>query len=229
MIMTTMSGPTTARPADQIPIEQMAGFLITHKGMRQEFGLLAGAAREVGADPARAELVEDQVRLVSDSLHNHHHAEDEQFWPKLRARAPEAVPELDQLEAEHERIDPLLARAVDTSVPLPERAPVFAELHRLLNGHLDLEERVAVPLMRRHLTLAEWEAAAERAMRETSRRRMPLLFGWVASAGTTEERVAALANVPAIPRVLFRLFWWPSYQRRARRLYGAAAPATVQR
>jgi iron-sulfur cluster repair protein YtfE (RIC family) len=225
MTITTSTANTAV--TYQLSEQALAGFLIAHRGMRQEFGLLAIAARGV-RDAEHAALIEDQVSLVSETLHKHHTAEDEEFWPRLRARAPEAAHVFDQLEAEHERIDPLLARATDRTAPLAERAEVFTQLHELLNAHLDLEEAVAVPLIPVHFTEAEWEALADRATSETSRRRMPVLFGWLASAGTQEQRDAALANVPAIPRVLFRLFWWPSYQRRARRLYGSNAPESVR-
>ena len=128
---------------------------------------------------------------------------------------------------------PLLATAGDLGRPLTERADALASLHRLVNTHLDLEESVAVPLIREHVTLAEWDAVGERAAADMGRRRIPTIYGWYASAGTAEQVAEALTTVPAVARVLFRLFWWPAYRRRARRLYGVAptlgAPAAVAR
>jgi hemerythrin-like domain-containing protein len=219
-----MSTPPTVRSARSEL--DMSGFLIAHAGMRQEFGLLA----EVAAgplEPARAALVEDQIAMVLHVLHHHHTFEDDTIWPTLLTRVPAAAPDLDELEAEHSRIDPLLVAAGDTSRPLPERAPLLAELHALLNAHLDREEATAVPLIRRHVTTTEWDAWTERAIAETGKRNVPKVYGWYASAASDELRTEALASVPALVRALFRLFWWPAYQRRARRLYGAAAPASV--
>jgi hypothetical protein len=222
MSTTPPAGTATGTPAEL----DMSGFLIAHAGMRQEFGLLARvAAQPLDAD--RARLVEEQLAMVLEVLHHHHTAEDDTIWPTLVARAPSAAPDLDALEADHARLDPLIAAAGDTTRPLPERAPVLAELHELINAHLDREEATAVPLIRAHMTVAEWDALAERAAAETSRRAVPRVYGWFASAADDELRAAALAGVPALARVLFRLFWWPSYQRRARRLYGAHAPATI--
>lgn len=215
--------PTTAGPAAL----DMSGFLIAHAGMRQEFGLLATVAAEP-LDPDRAALVEDQIAMVLENLHHHHTTEDDTIWPTLLARVPAAAADLQVLEAEHARIDPLISAAGDTTRPLPERAPALAELHELINAHLDREEATAVPLIRAHITVAEWDAVTERAIAEAGRRKVPTIYGWYASAASDELRAEALATVPGIARVLFRLFWWPAYQRRARRLYGAGAPDSVR-
>jgi hypothetical protein len=218
--------PTAIVASARTERPDLSGWLCGHAGMRQEFGLLATvASRSPGPEAAR--LVEDQIAMVLETLHHHHTGEDEMVWPILRERAPEAVAELDMLEAEHVRVDPLITNCGDTTLPLADRACLLAELHDLINAHLDHEERVAIPLIWRHVTVAEWEALGERATRETPRRRLPLVFGWLASAATPELREAALANVAPVPRTLFRLFWWPSYKRRARRMYGPFAPATV--
>ena len=88
-------------------------------------------------------------------------------------------------------------------------------------------EGVAVPHIATYITRAEWMELASGAPKETERRRMPTLFGWLASAGSDARKADALATVPAVPRALFRLLWWPAYQRRMRKLYGAAAPGIV--
>lgn len=52
------------------------------------------------------------------------------------------------------------------------------------------------------------------------RKRLPLVFGWLVSAATPAQRADALSTVPAVPRLLFRLVWWPSYRKRFTRMYG---------
>lgn len=214
----------TATTADRL---DMSAFLIAHAGMRQEFGLLARvAAQPLDAD--RARLVEAHIAMVLGLLHHHHTSEDDTIWPTLRTLVPEAGPLLDELETDHARLDPLLVAAGDTARPLADRAAALAELHALVNAHLDREEAGAVPLMQAHLRLDQWEAIGERANAGISKRDLPTVYGWFYSAGSDELRVAALAGVPAVVRVLFRMFWWPAYQRRARRIYGADAPASVR-
>lgn len=206
----------------------MAGFLLEHDAMRQEFGLLATAAREE-LTPDRAALVEDQLAMVCQILHNHHTGEDDAFWPTLHRRVPSARAGIEELEADHQRIDPLLEAVADRSVPLAERAATMELLHKELNSHLDREERLAVPLARDHLTLAEWERAGQRALKEMKETtKVPVAFGWIASAAAEEERGReALAEIPAVARFLFTRIWYPAYQRRARTMYGANTPQFV--
>src|SRR3954470_16180787 len=183
-----MSTPSTVRSGrSELDI---SGFLVAHAGMRQEFGLLARVAAGP-LDPDRAALVEDQIAMVLEILHHHHTAEDDTLWPALVARVPAAAADLDALEADHARLDPLITAAGDTTRPLAERAPVLAELHELINAHLDREEATAVPLIRMHVTAAEWDALTERAVAETGRRNIPRVYGWYASAASAELRAEA--------------------------------------
>jgi hemerythrin-like domain-containing protein len=199
----------------------LKGFLLAHAGMRQEFRLLAAVAREP-LDAARARLAEEQIALVVTFLHRHHTVEDERIWPLLRERVPACAPELDALEADHGRLDPLLLAVADVTRPLRERADHLQELHGLLNAHLDREDAAVLPLLRAHVSAKEWEDLEAHARQETSDLSLPRLVGWLAGAADAELREAVLEAMPAPVRVLFRVFWAPAYQRRARRLYGAA-------
>ncbi|MEV4460476.1 hemerythrin domain-containing protein [Microbispora sp. NPDC049633] len=203
--------------------EHLTGFLMMHAGFRAEFGRLAEACANP-RDDAHEELLEEQLALVLDMLHAHHSHEDAHLWPTLTGRAPEAADALAELESEHAVLDPLVAAASDRGVPLAGRAPTLRRLHELVNEHLDHEERTAVPLMLRHLTLDDVEADKRRAMDDFGRRRVPLVFGWLASSADAGLLARSYADLPVVARLLFRLFWWPAYRRRFSRLYGAAAP-----
>jgi len=207
-----------------ITSEHLTGFLLMHAGFRAEFGRLAEACRHP-RDGAHEELLEEQLALVLEMLHAHHSHEDDVLWPTLVLRAPDAVGELDELEAEHAVLDPLIAVASDRTIPLARRADTLLRLHEVLNDHLDHEERTAVPLMLAHLTLDDIEADKRKAMEDFGRKRIPVIFGWLASSADSELLAATYADLPVVARLLFRLFWWPSYRRRFTRLYGAPAPA----
>lgn len=206
--------------------EHLTGFLLMHAGFRAEFGRLADACADP-RDDAHEELLEEQLALVLDMLHAHHTHEDDRLWPTLTGRAPEAADALAALESEHALLDPLIATAADRGIPLKERAPALRRLHELLDQHLDHEERVAVPLMLRHLTLDDVEADRRRAMDDFGRRRVPVIFGWLASSAAPDLLAASHADLPVVARLLFRLFWWPAYRRRFTRLYGMPAPANT--
>jgi len=202
--------------------EDLTNFLMAHAGMRAEFGRLAEACRSV-RDQAHADLLESQIALVLHVLHHHHTVEDELVWPALVARAPEQAHLLQDLEDQHAQIDPLIQAAGDVRVPLAGRADALRALHVALNDHLDQEERDAVPLIIAHLTRSEWERVEERAGANIGRRRLPLIYGWLASAAPDDLRLRATAAVPLPVQWLFRLFWWPSYRRRYEHLYGDAS------
>jgi hemerythrin HHE cation binding domain-containing protein len=216
MTETTQPAPA-ATPASAEP--DLAAFLMAHRGFRSEFGRLATVAR-APRDAAHAALIDDQIALVMHLLHHHHTAEDTSLWPTLLTRVPEAAAALGRLEAQHEDMDPLFALISDTSRPLPDRAAALQELHEVLNAHLDEEEREAIPLIRRHMSRAEWETDGEEVMKSLDRARLPLIFGWLASVSDAEQTRVALAGVPLVPRLLFRLLWGPSYAKRFRALYG---------
>lgn len=201
----------------------LTGFMTIHAGLRTEFGRLAQACRRP-RDTEHEELIEEQLALMLEMLHSHHGHEDEVLWPKLAGHEPEARAALAALEAEHRLLDPLVRAASDVSTPLPERAQALHRLHELLNDHLDHEERVAVPLMLRHLTQEDIEADRRKAMEDFGRRRVPTIFGWLASCSDDELFAASYAELPAVARLLFRLFWWPAYHRRFAKLYGAGVP-----
>ncbi|MEU8276631.1 hemerythrin domain-containing protein [Microbispora bryophytorum] len=209
--------------------DHLAGFLLMHAGFRAEFGRLAEACRGP-RDGEHEELLEEQLALVLEMLHAHHTHEDATLWPTLVAHAPEAADVLAELESEHAVLDPLVAAAADRAVPLPERAPALRRLHELVNEHLDHEERTAVPLMLRHLTPDDIEADRRKATADFGRRRIPVIFGWLASSAGPALLTAAFADLPVVARLMFRLFWWPAYQRRFARLYGASVslPAPLE-
>jgi hypothetical protein len=201
-----------------ITTEELSGFLSMHQGFRAEFGRLAVASR-APRDAAHESLLEEQLALVLDVLHLHHTHEDRHLWPYLLECSPRSAADLDSLEAEHEVLAPLIDEAHDTSVPLTERARVLDELHEVLNAHLDHEERVGVPLMLAYLTPDMVRSDARKAESEIGRRRMPVVFGWLASCLDAAQLAAAVQQQPRLVRIMFRWFWWPAYERRSRQLY----------
>jgi len=206
--------------------EHLTGFLMMHAGFRAEFGRLAEACANP-SDNAHEELLEEQLALVLEMLHAHHSHEDAVLWPTLLHRAPGAADELAELESEHSLLDPLIAAASDRGAALAERADTLRRLHDVVNEHLDHEERIALPLMLRHLTHDDIEADKRKAMDDFGRRRIPVIFGWLASSADANLLAASHADLPVVARLMFRLFWWPAYRRRFTRLYGLSLPANT--
>ena len=198
------------------------GFRTMHAAFRTEFERLAEAFR-APRDEAHRRLLEEHLDLTLDILHAHHTHEDEHLWPFLVRVSPSSRAELDALEAEHQELDPLIAASADTSRPAPDRADSLHALHAFLNHHIDHEEAVAFPLMRQFLTEQDLDDDRRKALREIGRRRMPVVFGWIASCLDEHLLASALGENPRVVRLLFRMFWWPAYQRRFAALYGTDA------
>ncbi|OHV47541.1 hemerythrin domain-containing protein [Pseudofrankia sp. BMG5.36] len=132
---------------------------LTHVWMRGEFGRLARAAR-TPRDAAHAARIEDEIASAITRFRGHQAGQDELVWPVLRDRAPAAATDIDRLEGQRATIAVLLAGADDRSFPLAERADMLAELHLIVNEHLDAEERLAFPLLKAHLSTTPDDAPA---------------------------------------------------------------------
>lgn len=202
--------------------DDLTGMRTVHAGFRTEFGRLADVFAHP-RDAQHAELLEDQLALSLAILSDHHHHEDEQLWPLLIAGAPASKGELDELEAEHEQLDPLLAAVADRSRPRGERAHALYDLQEFLRRHVDHEETSAFPVMLRVLTPEHVAADRRKAAADFRRHGIALVFGWIASCLDDELLAKSVAEQPVLVRALFRMFWWPSYQRRFRTLYGSTA------
>ena len=203
---------------DQQP--DLSGFLMAHRGFRVEFGRLAVAAQDP-RDESQARLVDEQIDLVLHVLHHHHTAEDTiDLAAAARPGAGgRACPRPARGPAR--RHGPALRRDRGQVHARSRSGPRHLQaLHELLNDHLDEEERVAVPLIREHITAEEWAEDGRKVQESMDRRKLPLIFGWLASASTPEQQEAALREVPLVLRVLFRTVWGPAYAKRFTALYG---------
>ena len=187
----------------------------SHDAFRRDLERLAAAVAEGrAASPA----VRAGWENFEHQLHIHHTAEDSDLWPRVRERVagrPRDLALLDEMEAEHSRIDPLL-RSVDTALAdcAPELPDLVRALAATLDDHLKHEEDSALPLMQDVLTAADWARFTGR-MREVQGLRGAALFvPWVVDGTPPADRAAFLGSMPPPVRALNRLFWEPGYRRR---------------
>ena len=162
---------TRARPAPG-PVDFTVMYA-AHDAFDRDLTRLTEAVRSGRtADPA----VRAGWATFKNQLHLHHTAEDVALWPALRRQVtdPAQIAVLDAMEAEHARIDPLLAQ-VDAALAAghgaggqgrPRNASA-AELADVLTGHMAHEEDEALPLVAAHLGAAGWAAFGRRAGRGT--------------------------------------------------------------
>jgi iron-sulfur cluster repair protein YtfE (RIC family) len=200
----------------------LTAFLVAHKAMKAEYGRLADIAATVDpADVERVAAVEAHIAFMIEYLHHHHKPEDDDIWPALRLADPSAIPVLDRLETDHADIDVLLEQIGDRGRSPAQRAPILRELQARLIDHLTLEEREAVPLMRRHLSQEWLEAVHEKVMKSWDRSRLPFVFGIAVTYANKAELDHLLTTVPWFVRLLWRLVMRPRFDRRMRQVYGS--------
>ena len=102
-------------------------------------------------------------------LEEHHYAEDEFFFPEMRARIPAVAGVLDRLDGDHKAMDVLLERwpalmrdLADAKTPFePAKAAALqlgTELRDLIEVHLAVEDEDILPMYWRHYTAEEYDA-----------------------------------------------------------------------
>ena len=181
-----------------------------HAMFRREFALLPGLVRGVADEDAeRARVVGDHVRLVNTVLYHHHHAEDLVLWPRIRQRASRDIdPVVQLLEGQHHRLDLIieeLNRRLDSwmgGADGAEREELAAVLRRLAAGlyeHMGLEEKLALPLVERHVFASEWEAMVAAGAADVPPEIGPVLVGMLMYEGGVDviplEMREALADL----------------------------------
>jgi hemerythrin-like domain-containing protein len=148
---------------------------IVHTMFRREFALLPVLIETVpSTDRRRVRVVADQIGLMCSLLHHHHMAEDDVLWPLLLARAPKEIDPIVHLAQEHHQaIDDLLTEVgmrLETwrdDASQAEGAGLALTLRRLAVKafeHMDLEERLLLPLVERHVFATEWDAMERHAI-----------------------------------------------------------------
>lgn len=128
-------------------------FLMSHHGLRRDLARFAVALRAVASgDRSRVPALQAEWQSYHATLHGHHEVEDVRIFPDLRSRVPALAPTIDQLSADHRRIDPLLEQGDRTFAQLASQPAaaleVVAQLSALLDSHLALEEAQVIQYLR---------------------------------------------------------------------------------
>ena len=121
-----------------------------------------------------------------------------------------------------ERVEPMLdAWEQDPTITRAhELADTLERLAAALFEHLDLEEREILPLVQRHVTVAEWNSLGDQGIEEMDQKQLPILFGAILEDCTPEERKAMFAKLPLPVRIILRTVGARQYRRYVRRVRG---------
>jgi len=212
---------TTPETAEQLT--DVRDMYVVHRVFRREFTLIPRLVRAVRpGDTARARVVAGHARLVLAGLDMHHTGEDALLWPKLLERAAPSADLVHRMEAQHHRVEELIAElgealprweAEARPAVTEEVASTFDALRVALLEHLDDEERHILPLAERHITPQEWAGLGEHGMAKVKKSDLPVLFGSMLEEASPDERTLMLGLVPAPVRLLLRTVFAWQYRR----------------
>jgi len=190
----------------------------------------------VDGDTTSASRVFRHATEMIDALHHHHQNEDELLWPRLEQRAPLDAVMAEQMQAQHNVIGELLARA-EAALPAWQRAARagdgdalaadLGELHARLEEHLDEEEQHVLPVVGQTITPTEWDELAERGFAAMPKRRALVFLGHILESASPGEQSRFLRRrVPPPVRLLYRLIGRRAFTRETAALRAAlAAPS----
>ena len=126
--------------------------MMSHHGFRRDLARFHRALEQVaGGEVSRIEALREEWKSLYQTLHGHHHSEDTGVFPSIAAEHASARAVIEQLSADHRRIDPLLDRGEAAFARLPdprEALAIVRELRELLDAHLAIEEREIIPFLR---------------------------------------------------------------------------------
>lgn len=229
--------PTTTPPgipaADRPYTHEM---VVVHRVFRRESALLPRLVRAVpdGAS-AWAEEISAYLTGYVAGLHHHHSLEDELIWPLLRARAAAHDDLVARMEEQHAHIDRTLAAIGDWAPQWRRSADSVAgqelalalEEHRLaLLDHLDDEEKLVLPLVAEHLTVAEWDEVGRRGLETLPKDKVMIAIGAILEDATEDERAYFLGRAPLLGRLAWRLVGRRQYAAFCRAVRGSLTEET---
>ena len=196
---------------------------IIHRIFRRQFAEVRTLVPAVpAADETRVGAVADHLGFLLDGLHMHHTTEDDLIWPKLLDRAGLDAPLVMRMEEQHQQIDASVAEVRGAtsawrSDPTPATSSALADrigaFLVVLEGHLDEEEQVVVPLIDRHLTLAEWQDVGERGFEKFTPAQRWIATGQMVEVATPEEVAMMFGQLPPPVKVLWHLIGKRKYRR----------------
>lgn len=242
--MTTTSRPQPLRLPGQAaapagPLDMSMMFLMHHAFRRDLAGFVAAVPHTPVDDVATWRALTRRWEVFAVLLHDHHRAEDTWIWPALLRRTDPAEERvLRSMETEHEQIDPLLGacaaglqRLAEGRGSRDDRAALAVRVcaaRECLGRHLAHEERDAIGILQRHLTVPEWQAVEASIDRRRPELRLVLVaVPWLVHQVPAPVRREVLARAAPAHRLV-----WQLTHRRFERLERRAlrhAPAGSQK
>jgi hypothetical protein len=197
----------------------MAMMYGVHDALRRELVQVGRVASRLDDDPRRLLHSALGWELFKKFLHVHHTAEDMSVWPVMRAALagrPDRLAVVDAMEAEHAKIDPLLASidaaVLDRDSGHQRLGDLVDTLVTELTAHLVHEETEALALIDDTLTLEQWKHFSD-----DHRARIgddaPRYLPWLLDKADEDVAAGILGRMPEQLINAYHEEWGPSYAR----------------
>ncbi len=219
--MTTRPAAAPHRPQLDLPGQthvapgphDHTGMYVMHHAFRRDLAAFASSVRATPlGDHATWQALTTRWARFDATLHHHHTAEDEHYWPVLLTAVESRGTDADRAEVramsdEHADIDPLVGACADGFAavlehPCEEHRNALdirlAGLREVLDEHLRHEETVVLPLVQRVMTASDYQAVEAAIGKSYPVRDVPFIVGWVLEGLPEEGRAAmfAMAGAP---------------------------------
>ncbi|ORW24350.1 hypothetical protein AWC19_09580 [Mycobacterium palustre] len=172
--------------------------------------------------------------MLCYALHAHHDGEDRILWPVLRERlSAEESRLLDKIEIQHADITSCIERVEDARrqwflhLDHHHGDALANELHalsRLVDRHLDDEERDILPLAAAYLSEAEWHAVNEGGKAVLSFKAVLFIVGMTCYRVNRRLTNVVLYSLSAPAKIAIPPLARLMYVRRAARVHGTRRP-----
>jgi iron-sulfur cluster repair protein YtfE (RIC family) len=210
---------------------------IIHAALRRDLERIAMLVERPGdLSDERLRAIGEHAMWLMGLLHDHHTTEDERLFPVLRTNNPDMGPLLDTMLAEHGAI----ASAVATLEQAGRRAEsggdgaaeglreAVAGLRRVLDPHLEHEERALSPLVPDSMTEEQWSVFEKSNVEGKKPPELAFQGHWMLDNLDPSGAAVVRKQVPAVPRfVMLHLLGGP-YRKRREACWGGTPAADVR-
>ena len=197
----------------------MTMMYVVHDALRRELVHIGRTAARQDDDPGRLLRSALGWEMFKKFLHVHHAAEDVGVWPLVRVASAGDADRLSvvgEMEAEHARIDPLLAdidaAVLDRDYGHQRFGDLIDALVVQLSTHLRHEESDGLALIDATMTGEQWKRFADdhrERIGDDAKRYLP----WLLDNADAELAEVILSRMPEQLVAAYHDAWGPSYDQ----------------
>ena len=190
-----------------------------HDALRRELMHIGKTAARQDDDPAKVLRSALGWEMFKKFLHIHHTAEDVNVWPMVRAASvgnADRLSLVDEMEAEHAKIDPLLAEidgaVLDRNYGYQRFGDLIDSLVSDLGAHLKHEELDGLDLIDATMTLEQWKTFSDdhrERIGSDAKRYLP----WLLDSADADLAEIILSRMPPQAVAAYNDEWGPSYKQ----------------